>query len=131
MDMLGNGFQRLKSAIIAREHMQTAITSNIANADTPNYRADQRGFAEFFAEQSGPSTAKMTTTNRMHISDTSSTRLSGDFFQAGAARKMDGNGVDVQTEMARMSENQLMHDLSLKLIKGKLSGLLNAIKEGR
>jgi len=44
---------------------------------------------------------------------------------------MDGSNVDIQKEMARMSENQLMHELSMKLIKGKLSGLLNAIKEGR
>jgi flagellar basal-body rod protein FlgB len=132
MDMLGSGFQRLKSAIVAREHLQSAITSNIANADTPNYQADKRGFAEFLSEQqSVGNTSKLSTTNRMHISDNTSSHLSGDFFQSTQARKMDGNAVDVQTEMARMSENQLMHELSLKLIKGKLSGLLNAIKEGR
>jgi len=132
MDMLGNGFQRLKSTIIAREHMQTAITSNIANADTPNYRADRRGFAEFLSEQQSTSgSSKLATTNRLHFTDTRSSHLSGDFFQSHQSRKMDGNAVDVQTEMARMSENQLMHELSMKLIKGKLSGLLNAIKEGR
>ncbi len=132
MDMLGSGFQRLKATIVAREHLQSAITSNIANADTPNYRADKRGFAQFLSEQQSSSgTAKMMTTNRKHISDSSSTRLSGDFFQSAQSRKMDGNGVDVQTEMARMSENQLMHELSMKLIKGKLTGLMNAIKEGR
>jgi len=132
MDMLGKGFQRLKSSIIAREHMQRSITSNIANADTPNFHADHRDFAAFLSEQqSTKGTSRMMTTNSKHFSDSPSGHLSGNIFQSSAARKMDGSNVDIQTEMARMSENQLMHELSMKLIKGKLSGLLNAIKEGR
>ncbi len=132
MDMLGSSFYRLKSAIVAREQLQSSITSNIANADTPNFRADTRSFAEFLSvQQSRNSTSKAASSNRMHITDISSSRLSNSTFQQQQSRKMDGNGVDVQTEMARMSENQLMHELSMKLIKGKLSGLLNAIKEGR
>jgi len=30
-----------------------------------------------------------------------------------------------------MAENQLMHELTMRMIKGKISGLANAIKEGR
>jgi len=130
--MLGSGFQRIKSTIVAREHMQTSITSNIANADTPNFRADHRDFATFLSDQQASNNGThIATTNHKHFSDTSTSHLSGGFFQQESSRKMDGNSVDVQTEMARMSENQLMHELSMKLIKGKLSGLMNAIKEGR
>jgi len=131
MDMLGSGFQRIKASIIAREHLQSSITSNIANADTPNFRADQRDFAAFFAAQQN-NTSRIATTNSKHFSTApSSSHLGGSIFQSDMSRKMDGNNVDIQTEMARMSENQLMHELSMKLIKGKLTGLLNVIKEGR
>lgn len=132
MDMLGSGFHRLKSALIAREQMQSSITSNIANADTPNYKADSRNFADFLsARDSSGSHSKAATTNPRHIADTSaSSRLGGNIYQQEDSRKMDGNSVDIQTEMARMSENQLMHELSMKMISGKLSGILNAIKEG-
>lgn len=49
----------------------------------------------------------------------------------GSVKQLDGNTVDMQKEMANMAENQLMHELTIRLIKGKLSGLSNAIKEGR
>jgi len=132
MDMFSGGFQRLESAMVAREKMQGSITSNIANADTPNYQADKRNFAEFLTDQQRQSnTSGAETTHHMHFENTSSTRLSGGVFHQDPARKMDGNNVDIQTEMARMSENQLMHELSMRLVKGRLGGLLNAIKEGR
>jgi len=131
MDMFGSGFQRLESSLIAREKMQGSITSNIANADTPNYKADKRNFADFLADQNKLSShTKVRTTNARHFADTSSSTLLGNIYQHDDSRKMDGNSVDIQTEMARMSENQLMHELSMRLVKGRLSGLMNAIKEG-
>jgi flagellar basal-body rod protein FlgB len=132
MDMLGSGFQRLEAALIARERMQGVITGNIANAETPNYRADTRSFADFLAEQqSGRGSGHAATTNRMHFSDINAGgRLGGSLFDARPAQRMDGNSVDLQQEMARMSENQLMYEMTMRLAKGKLGGLLNAIKEG-
>jgi len=132
VDMFGTGFQRLESAVIAREKAQGVHSTNIANADTPNYRADQRSFSDFMAEQqSGRSSGPVATTHGKHFKDTGNGYLSGNsLYDAGPARRMDGNTVDMQKEMARMSETQLMHDLAMRLIKGKLSGLTNAIKEG-
>jgi len=132
MEMLGAGFQRLEATLIAREKIQGVLSSNIANAETPNFRADHRSFANFLAEQQGISrTGTVVTTNRMHFSDINTDlHLSQSLFNQDSVKKMDGNNVDVQEEMARMSENQLMYELSMQLIKGKLGGLLNAIKEG-
>lgn len=133
MEMLGTGFQRLEATLIAREKIQGVLSSNIANAATPNFKADHRSFADFLAEQQGSSrTGKVTITNHMHFSDVNADRrLSQSLFRQDISKKMDGNTVDIQKEMAQMSENQLMYDLSLRLIKGKLSGLMNAIKEGK
>jgi len=133
MDLLGAGFQRLEATLIAREKMQGVLSSNIANAETPNFQADQRSFADFLADQQATArTGKVTTTNRMHFSDIDTdSHLSMSLFDRKVSQKMDGNSVDIQQEMARMSENQLMHELSMRLVKGKLGGLMNAIKEGR
>jgi len=132
MEMLGAGFQRLEAALIAREKIQGVLSSNIANAETPNFKADRRSFADFLADQQASGqTGKAATTNRMHFSDINSDRrLSVSLFHRQGAQKLDGNSVDIQQEMVRMSENQLMHELSMRLIKGKLGGLMNAIKEG-
>jgi len=132
IDMFGSGFQRLAATLVARERMQAVITSNIANADTPNYQADQRTFASFLEEQSVGIRAQAATTNRKHFSDISHERLGGgSIFQQHQSRRMDGNSVDLQQEMARLSENQLMHELSMRLLKGRMDGLRNAIREGK
>ena len=131
INLLGDGFQRLESSLLARERAQGVTSSNIANADTPNYRADNRTFADFYAEQRAHAGAgKPATTHAGHISESSSSRVTSTVFDYTPARRMDGNTVDMQKEMANMSENQLMHELSTRLVKGRLNGLLNAIKEG-
>jgi len=131
MSMFGSDFQYLESALIAREKLQSVIAGNIANADTPNFHADRRSFADLLAEQRpGKNIDGMTTTHRMHISDTSDTHLSNNISAQHSTRSMDGNSVNVQKEMVRMSENQLMDELTLRLLKGKLTGMANAIREG-
>jgi len=131
MDMLGSSFQRLESAMIAREKVQGVLASNIANADTPNFHADKRSFADFMsAQQLGKNSGKTVTTNPMHISDTSDMNFSASMINQSPTASMDGNNVDMQKEMALMSENQLMHEMTMRLLKGKLSGLANTIKEG-
>ncbi|GAV20012.1 flagellar basal-body rod protein FlgB [Mariprofundus micogutta] len=132
IDIFGSGFQRLESALVAREEAQGVHSSNVANADTPNYRADARTFADFLNErQSGHTAGPVATTHASHFKDSNNGRLANSsLFHSQSSRRMDGNTVDMQKEMARMAENQLMHELSMRLIKGKLSGLTNAIKEG-
>jgi len=131
MDMFGKGFQRLESALVAREKVQGIISSNIANADTPNFSANRRSFADFLADQQlGAGVGKAATTNAMHFSDTGHSGSSTSLSTPQPTASMDGNSVDMQKEMARMSENQLMHEMTIRLLKGTLSGLANTIKEG-
>lgn len=130
--LFGSGFRTLEAAMIAREQAQTVNAANIANADTPNFHADRRTFGDFLAEQQrrlGPDSGPATT-HRMHFGRLESTHMDTAFQQTVKTRRMDGNTVDMQQEMARMSENQLMHELTVRLLKGRLNGLANAIKEG-
>jgi len=131
INMFGNSFQQLESALAAREQAQGVNASNIANADTPNYRADTRSFADFLAEQNSKrSIGNAATTNPMHFKSVDHSSLDSPFQRAVKTQRMDGNTVDMQKEMANMSENQLMHELTIRLIKGELGGISNAIKEG-
>ena len=116
--LFSTGFLRLEAAASARESMQAVHAANIANADTPNYRADKRTFEDFLSER----------LRKLHVDG--GEVVASPSFQASSLQRMDGNTVDTQQEMARMAENQMMHDLSMKLLKEKLSGLSNVIKEG-
>jgi flagellar basal-body rod protein FlgB len=132
--LFAGGFQSLESALIARERAQGVYAGNIANADTPNYRADTRTFKDFLAEQSmqRDNSVETIATHPAHFSDAGGNQWESSFVNSSrSVRKMDGNSVDPQKEMAKISENQLMHELTLRLIKGRLGGMLNAVKEGR
>lgn len=127
--LFGAGFLRLESAMSARERVQSVYAANIANADTPNYRADTRTFSDFMAEKSG--STSMTRTNASHLQAHKSVPLSGGVFnRASVSARMDGNTVDTQKEMTAMAENQMMHELNMTILRGRLSGLANVIKEG-
>jgi flagellar basal-body rod protein FlgB len=119
------GFLRLEAAASARERMQTVHAGNIANADTPNYKADRRTFADFLAAKQIE--GGLAITNPSHMDSVSGSRLRS---RMSTVQRMDGNSVDIQQEMASLAENQMMHELTLRLLKGRISGLSNVIKEG-
>lgn len=126
--LFSTGFRNLETALVARESMQITHASNIANADTPHYRADTRSFEDVFAAEQ----ARRDRAGERHFSVSEGGIMQESRIEpANISQRMDGNNVDPQTEMARMAENQLMHELTMRLIKGKISGLANAIKEGR
>lgn len=131
--LFGAGFLRLEAGMSARERVQSVYAANIANADTPNYRADMRTFSDFMAEKSAAAgSSSMARTNAAHLQPHKpSVSLGGGVFQrASVAARMDGNTVDTQKEMTAMAENQMMHELNMTILKGRLSGLANVIKEG-
>lgn len=130
--LFGAGLLRLESAMSAREKVQSVYAANIANADTPHYRADMRTFSDFMAEKSAAlESSSMARTNPAHLQPHKSASLSGGVFHRGSvAARMDGNTVDTQHEMTAMAENQMMHELNMTILKGRLNGLANVIKEG-
>jgi len=125
-------FMNLSAGLAARERAQTVISSNIANADTPNYRADRRSFLDFFEEKTSSAlSSPMAHTNSKHFIGKSQPGLSRSVFNhSNEEQRMDGNTVDLQKEMANLAENQLMHELNMKILQGRLSSITNAIKEG-
>ncbi|MFQ5335054.1 MAG: flagellar basal body rod protein FlgB [Flavobacteriales bacterium] len=131
--LFGAGFRTLESALTAHEHLQTARAANIANADTPNYQADSRSFADFLATQQKKNRGVgMVRTKNGHMSGNGGAGLDLNITNhAHSSGRMDGNSVNIQKEMTQMAEAQLQYELTLRLIKGKLGGLANAIKEGR
>jgi len=130
--LFGKGFLKLEAALSARERMQSVFSANIANADTPNYRADQRNFADFLtARQQSQGHDGMARTQPGHMSINNSPSLQRTVFKrSDATQRMDGNSVNMQKEMTGMAENQLMHELTIRLLKGRLEGMKNTIREG-
>ena len=114
-----------------------AITNNVANVDTPNFKASEVSFEQDLkAAISRPAeTLQMAVTNPAHIGVNSRTSLAGvgpkTITQLGTTMRNDGNNVDIDREMALLGETQLSYQTATQLMNEKLREYKNAIWEGR
>ncbi|GAA6188403.1 FlgB family protein [Litorivita sp. NS0012-18] len=100
---------------------QTVVSQNIANADTPGYRAkDIASFAEQFSPSAGEGVQRATRGRHLHGAEGpyQVAMIRGD----GAANP-NGNSVTVEEEMMKAVEVQRQHDRALAIYKSSL-GLL-------
>ncbi len=101
-----------------------AISNNIANVDTPGYKKEVVKFDDVLN-----GAIELVKTNEKHISTTNSEprieKVTNTSF------RKDDNNVDIDTEMAELSKNQLKFNIITEQLNSKLSRLKKAIDSGR
>jgi len=132
--MFDNTINLLGNSLDLRAQRHKLLSSNIANQETPGYRAVDINFEQEMKKAEGalPSGQPLAATNANHIS------TGGRAGQAAPVvvdrvtdlEGYDRNSVGVEAEMARLSENTIMYKTSAQLLKYKFSLLMTAIKEG-
>lgn len=105
---------------------QEVIAKNIANADTPEYRAkDIASFADTYDTTS--SDTKMRTTRAGHVLDSAATPSGYDLVDAPGATSPNGNTVSLETEMMKSSQVRHEHELALSVYKSSMNILRTSI----
>jgi flagellar basal-body rod protein FlgB len=125
----------LEKVLDARSLKHNLIVSNIANADTPNYKAFDLIIEEEIGKTSGTEkTTNLTTTHSGHLRGIKSHENNLNSRVTATpplSIRGDGNSVDIDKEMAAMAENNLMYNALAQILSKKFTGLKNAIQEGR
>jgi len=104
------------------------LASNIANADTPGYKARDIDFRAVLSNAGGEPVA-LKTTHGNHIAGTSSGPGNPEvMYRTPTQPSLDGNTVDSQQEKARFTENAIRYQSTLTFLNGKFKGLKLAIK---
>lgn len=105
-----------------------AINSNIANAETPQYRAVDLNFAGELDRALLGTGAEVKKTDAKHLdlSTNELAHLSPDF---SGATKPDGNNVDLDIQMGRLSYNSGKYSLASSIMRKKFQFLYNAIRQ--
>ncbi len=133
IDRIDQQMDTLRSAANLRAYRQQLLASNIANADTPNYKArdiDFQATLDKASAQRGGDLALATTSTR-HL-----TAMAGDGAPAGARvmyrteyqSAIDGNTVNMDVERSAFAENAVHLEATLTFIREKLRGLQSAIQ---
>ena len=107
------------------------IASNIANADTPGYKAKGMDFKAALAQAASKQQTGMTRTNEKHFDVRMELNNGVGFRVPDQADTGDGNSVDVQVERNLYLENSMEYQASLQFLTSKIKGLKQAITGGQ
>lgn len=107
------------------------LATNLANADTPNFKARDVDFKSALADAAG-SSLQMTQTGSaqaQHIALAANTpnHAAQTMYRVPLAPALDGNTVDAHVEQANFAQNAVRYQASLQFISGKFRSLMTAI----
>jgi flagellar basal-body rod protein FlgB len=102
------------------------IASNLANADTPNYRARDLDFQSALAKAAGASPG-LAQTQSGHQPAAGSAGPDGVTYRTPTQNSLDGNSVDVQQEQAAFADSVVHYQASLMFAESRVRSLLAAI----
>lgn len=128
---LTDGLNFNAQALALRAERQRVLAGNIANADTPGYRARDFNFAQVLREatQSGA----ITGTRELKPSDYSlfatEARVQRNLLYALPSQtNLDSNTVDMDRERAAFVDNAVKYESTLRFVNGQVKTMLEAIK---
>lgn len=133
LDRISEHLGFYQRALDLRAQRQEVLSSNIANADTPGYKARDFDFRQALAaaeSQRGlPGTALALTSGR-HIPAQAS-RQAGDaelLYRVPLQPSLDGNTVDMDAERVGFADNTLRYQTDLTLLSSRIKGLQSAME---
>lgn len=130
MKLFGETISSLEHGLNYSVTKGKAISQNIANVDTPNYKAKKVNFKEMLANAQATGIPAYKTSQK-HIDFRQRNVEPGVFNVSNFRYRHDGNGVDMDKEQADLAENQIYYNALVDRLNGKFNTLQNVVKGGR
>lgn len=136
MDLFTQRLDAQGRALELLARRQQVLSSNIANADTPGYKARDIDFASALANaqasQSGAAaggalSTSARTTRPGHLAAVVTTEDPQLQWRQAEQPSLDGNTVDLDRERANFADNALRYEATLRFINGNVKTMLSAI----
>lgn len=103
------------------------IANNIANVDTPGYKAKDIDFKAMLNKEISQNNGEMRTTNKSHFNVQPS--MSSSWINRPSVQpSLDGNTVDMDTEKAEFTNNMIRYQASYSFLDGKIKSIKTAIR---
>ncbi|MDV6319148.1 flagellar basal body rod protein FlgB [Chromohalobacter sp. HP20-39] len=139
IDKLAGYLDYHQEALGLRHERQKVLANNIANADTPNYKARDFDFSAELdrAMQSGGSGhgggLSLTTTSARHIpaQATGGGGVQDLLYRVPEQPSLDGNTVDMDRERAAFADNALRYQANTTILTSKIQGIKAAMQPAR
>jgi flagellar basal-body rod protein FlgB len=122
------------AALKLREQRTEVLARNLANADTPGYRAQDLDFRAALSAATEPAKpGTLVSTQPGHLGASMDATLNAGSTEAflkyrtPLAPSLDGNTVDAQLEQAAFAENAVRYQATLSFLSSKFRSLMTAI----
>ena len=122
----------LKKTLDFETQRNTLISGNISNINTPGYKAQDIDFHKQLQEAlKSTEGLSVKTTNPNHIGPSleSLKKMRAEIFTEEDAAKADGNNVNLDKEMTKLAENQIMYNAVVQLMAKRGSTIKSAVTE--
>jgi flagellar basal-body rod protein FlgB len=104
-------------ALKLRSYRQELISSNIANADTPDYKAVDIDFRKALLAATATNAAPGAAADRPEL-----------LYREPAQSSIDGNSVEMDAEQAKFAENTVRYEAAMRFLSAQLKTLLAAVQ---
>ena len=137
---INESFQFHAASLRLRGERQQILAANIANADTPGYKAVDFDFARALADAAGRGArvgvaAMAATAGAPALATTAAGHRGGGGgglaptlqFRGPSQASIDGNSVEMDAERAAFADNAVRYEASLRFLNGQIRSLVSAI----
>jgi len=118
-----------EKALNMQAYRARILGANLANSDTPGYKARDLDFKAAMSEaETAGSIRSLVTTSKMHIQPEGYAFGAELLYRRPLQPSLDGNTVETQVEMAEFSENAMRYLTSLRIVGGRFNKMLSALR---
>jgi len=118
-----------EKALNMQAYRARLLGSNLANADTPGYKARDIDFKAAMSQAEDARLAQpMAVTNSRHIRPEGYVFGAELMYRRPLQASLDGNTVETQVEMAEFTENSMRYLTSLQILSGRFNKMISALR---
>jgi flagellar basal-body rod protein FlgB len=112
-------------ALRLRSERQQVLSANIANADTPGYKAVDFDFSRALGEAMAKPAATATAPGHIPIGPRPGAPAVQ--YRTPSQPSIDGNSVEMDAERAQFADNAIRYEATLRLLNGQIKSMMSAI----
>lgn len=136
IDRIGEHFKFYQEALNLRDQRQQVLAANVANADTPNYKARDFDFSAALKDAMGNGgslalpAVQLSLTAARHIPAQAPANDPAQLmYRQPVQPSLDGNTVDMDLERVQFADNTQRYQADLQIISSRIKGIMAALQQ--
>ena len=125
MNMIDKTFEAPSRALAYRSQRMEILAKNIANADTPNFKAQDLDFHQLLKDAQG---ADLEMTRPGHTTQSPDAGLNGLKYRVPYNTSFDGNTVELPVEQAKYGQYAADYQTTLSILESRIGGIRKALR---